>query len=209
MSHYMRAERKQFVRNPTDFIIRPLQRQRETGELCDVVLCVHGKEFRAHKAILALWSPYFLSMFTCEMREKNMRIHQPVRISYSRRSRYIWLSFGLSLHWCNNIKYFQCWRCFKDHRFSPVGRCERLLSSILLGFGKSRPLKLFEGELSSRKPQSPRSCCCMPKYNWIKIPWLSNLSWWNYWSTSTKFIQVAWDTKSCSQYKLQWFKTIS
>lgn len=66
----MRAERKQFVRNPTDFIIRPLQRQRETGELCDVVLCVHGKEFRAHKAILALWSPYFLSMFTCEMREK-------------------------------------------------------------------------------------------------------------------------------------------
>ncbi|KAK3092871.1 hypothetical protein FSP39_008123 [Pinctada imbricata] len=70
MSHYMRADRKQFVKSPQDFIIRPLLRQRETGTLCDIILRVNGRTFTAHKAILALWSPYFHSMFTCEMREK-------------------------------------------------------------------------------------------------------------------------------------------
>ena len=70
MSHYMRADRKQFVKNPHDFIIRPLLRQRESGQLCDIVLKVNGKRFSAHKSILALWSPYFHSMFTCEMVEK-------------------------------------------------------------------------------------------------------------------------------------------
>lgn len=70
MSHYMKAEKKQFVRSTQDYIIRPLLRQRETGELCDILLKLNGKVFNAHRAILALWSPYFLSMFTCDMREK-------------------------------------------------------------------------------------------------------------------------------------------
>lgn len=73
MSHYMRAEKKQFFRNAQDYIIRPLLRQRETGQLCDVVLSINGRSFYAHRAILALWSPYFLSMFTCEMIEKSSK----------------------------------------------------------------------------------------------------------------------------------------
>ena len=70
MSHYMRAHKKQFVKNAQECIIKPLLRQRETGELCDVVLRLNGRRFYGHRAILALWSPYFLSMFTCDMREK-------------------------------------------------------------------------------------------------------------------------------------------
>ena len=70
MSRYMKAPRKCFSKNIQDYIIRPLLRQRETGELCDVNLSLNGRTFNAHKAILALWSPYFLSMFTCDMREK-------------------------------------------------------------------------------------------------------------------------------------------
>lgn len=66
----MKAERKQFIKNTQDCIIRPLLRQRETGELCDVILKLNGRHFNAHKAILSIWSPYFLSMFTCDMREK-------------------------------------------------------------------------------------------------------------------------------------------
>ncbi|XP_064603203.1 uncharacterized protein LOC135468734 [Liolophura sinensis] len=73
MSHYIRAERKHFAKNVQDCIIKPLLRQRETGELCDVELMLNGLTFTAHKAILSLWSPYFLSMFTCDMREKTTR----------------------------------------------------------------------------------------------------------------------------------------
>ncbi|XP_050404256.1 ring canal kelch homolog [Patella vulgata] len=70
MTHYMKSSKKTFSRNINDYIIRPLLRQRETGELCDVCIKLNGQSFQAHKAILALWSPYFLSMFTCDMREK-------------------------------------------------------------------------------------------------------------------------------------------
>ena len=70
MSHYMKAARKTFSKNTHDSVIRPLLRQRDTGELCDIELKVNGRKFYAHKAILALGSPYFLSMFTCDMREK-------------------------------------------------------------------------------------------------------------------------------------------
>lgn len=72
MSRYMKAERKQFSKNVHDFIIRPLLRQRQTGELCDISLIINGSKFSAHRAILGLWSPYFLSMFTCEMRERTL-----------------------------------------------------------------------------------------------------------------------------------------
>ncbi|XP_071163525.1 uncharacterized protein [Mytilus edulis] len=72
MSRYMKAEKKQFSKNVHDFIIRPLLRQRQTGELCDITLVINGKKFSAHRSILGLWSPYFLSMFTCDMREKSL-----------------------------------------------------------------------------------------------------------------------------------------
>lgn len=69
----MRAHKKQFVKNSQECIIKPLLRQRETGELCDIILRLNGRRFHAHRAILALWSPYFLSMFTCDMREKDSK----------------------------------------------------------------------------------------------------------------------------------------
>ncbi|CAC5426779.1 unnamed protein product [Mytilus coruscus] len=72
MSRYMKAEKKTIFKNVHDFIIRPLLRQRQTGELCDITLIINGKKFSAHRSILGLWSPYFLSMFTCQMREKSL-----------------------------------------------------------------------------------------------------------------------------------------
>ncbi|XP_052768697.1 uncharacterized protein LOC128208968 [Mya arenaria] len=74
MSNYTKAERKQFSKNTQEYIIKPLLKQRETGELCDVELKLNGRTFYAHRAILALWSPYFLSMFTCDMREKQTAV---------------------------------------------------------------------------------------------------------------------------------------
>lgn len=70
MSQYLKAEKKQFVKSVQDYIIKPLVKQRETGELCDVEINLNGRKFFAHRAILSLWSPYFQSMFTCDMREK-------------------------------------------------------------------------------------------------------------------------------------------
>ncbi|PVD25983.1 hypothetical protein C0Q70_13650 [Pomacea canaliculata] len=69
----MKASRKTFSKSTNDYLIRPLLRQRDTGELCDVEFKLNGRKLHAHRAIIALWSPYFLSMFTCDMREKNTR----------------------------------------------------------------------------------------------------------------------------------------
>ena len=73
MSHYLKASKKTFSKSAQDCLVRPLLKQRETGELCDIVLKLNGRRYFAHRAILALWSPYFLSMFTCNMKEKNIR----------------------------------------------------------------------------------------------------------------------------------------
>ncbi|KAL3874711.1 hypothetical protein ACJMK2_037686 [Sinanodonta woodiana] len=73
MSHYMKTERRQFSKSPYEYLIKPLLRQRDTGELCDVVLRLNGRKYNAHRAILAVWSPYFLSMFTCDMRERETK----------------------------------------------------------------------------------------------------------------------------------------
>lgn len=74
MTHYMKAEKKQFTKSTQDCIIKPLLKQRETGELCDVELKLNGRIYFAHRAILSLWSPYFYSMFTCNMREKDTNL---------------------------------------------------------------------------------------------------------------------------------------
>ena len=42
----------------------------ETQKFSDVTLCVGGKEFSVHKAILAARSPVFAAMFEHEMEEK-------------------------------------------------------------------------------------------------------------------------------------------
>ncbi|XP_061113292.1 kelch-like protein 17 isoform X1 [Conger conger] len=46
-----------------------MNRMRQRGLLCDIVLHVAGKEIRAHKVVLASCSPYFHAMFTNEMSE--------------------------------------------------------------------------------------------------------------------------------------------
>ena len=70
MPLYMRAERKSFSRKIEEHLIAPLLKQRISGQMCDAVIKLNGYQYHAHRAILALWSPYFLSMFTCEMQEK-------------------------------------------------------------------------------------------------------------------------------------------
>lgn len=42
---------------------------RKREQLCDVTLCVGGKQIRAHRVVLASFSSYFLAMFTNGMKE--------------------------------------------------------------------------------------------------------------------------------------------
>ena len=51
-------------------ILQNLNSLRHEGSLCDVTLVVEGREFRAHRNVLAASSPYFRNMFTSDMREK-------------------------------------------------------------------------------------------------------------------------------------------
>ncbi|XP_041130246.1 kelch-like protein 17 isoform X3 [Polyodon spathula] len=46
-----------------------MNRMRQRGVLCDIVLHVGAKEIKAHKVVLASCSPYFHAMFTNEMSE--------------------------------------------------------------------------------------------------------------------------------------------
>uniref|UniRef100_A0A3B4E8K3 BTB domain-containing protein n=1 Tax=Pygocentrus nattereri TaxID=42514 RepID=A0A3B4E8K3_PYGNA len=46
-----------------------MNRMRQRGLLCDIVLHVANKEIKAHKVVLASCSPYFHAMFTNEMSE--------------------------------------------------------------------------------------------------------------------------------------------
>lgn len=43
-----------------------LNKMRESDQLCDVVIRVDEREFRAHRAVLAATVPYFMAMFTSE-----------------------------------------------------------------------------------------------------------------------------------------------
>ena len=51
-------------------ILQNLNSLRHEGSLCDVTLVVEGREFRAHRNVLAASSPYFRNIFTSDMREK-------------------------------------------------------------------------------------------------------------------------------------------
>ena len=51
-------------------ILQNLNILRHEGSLCDVTVVVEGREFSAHRNVLAASSPYFQNMFTSDMREK-------------------------------------------------------------------------------------------------------------------------------------------
>ena len=63
-------EKVVFQKDLKSFLTKGLLDQRESGELCDVILRLNGRSYPAHKAVLAASSPYFYSMFTSHMREK-------------------------------------------------------------------------------------------------------------------------------------------
>ena len=44
---------------------------RSNERFCDVVVQLKGKEFKAHKAVLAAASPFFLTLLESNMRESN------------------------------------------------------------------------------------------------------------------------------------------
>jgi len=44
----------------------------QQGVMCDVILVVEGREFPAHRIVLASSSLYFEAMFTNDLKEKNM-----------------------------------------------------------------------------------------------------------------------------------------
>jgi len=47
---------------------------RRLDSLCDVTIAVKSKEFKAHKAVLAAASPFFLSLLESDMRESNEQL---------------------------------------------------------------------------------------------------------------------------------------
>ena len=51
-------------------ILQNLNSLRQESSLCDVTLVVEGREFRAHRNVLAASSSYFRTMFTSDVREK-------------------------------------------------------------------------------------------------------------------------------------------
>lgn len=50
-------------------VLHGLNEQRKSNTLCDVIICVEDQMFYCHRNILAACSPYFLAMFTGDMRE--------------------------------------------------------------------------------------------------------------------------------------------
>ncbi|XP_064636107.1 kelch-like protein 3 isoform X2 [Lineus longissimus] len=60
------------------YLLQGLNKQRSSGLLCDVIIAADNEEFPCHRSVLAACSPYFMAMFTGEMRES---VERKVNIS--------------------------------------------------------------------------------------------------------------------------------